>query len=131
MTRRFCLMQNFPGRQPLELERPQSLSYSFFNLEALMLLARFGEQAGVDLWAFSTADGRSLKAAVRYIAPFARSGEILAEGGYRDGGRGRILPLLAEAARHGDDPSISDPLTKFSGAPSAGERWRLWWTPAR
>ena len=96
-----------------------------------MLLARFGEQAGVDLWAFSTADGRSLKAAVRYIAPFADPAKSWPKEDIETAGRGRILPLLAEAARHGDDPSISDPLTTFSGAPSAGERWRLWWTPAR
>jgi hypothetical protein len=41
------------------------------NLRGLMNLALLGERAGVDLWHFETRDGRSLRKALDYLAPFA------------------------------------------------------------
>jgi Alginate lyase len=58
------------GQQPLELERTASLSYSRLNLEALFLLATLAEHAGVDLWHYETADGRSLRQALDYLLPY-------------------------------------------------------------
>ena len=118
------------GRQPLELERTKSLSYSLFNLEALLLLARFGENVGVDLWAFSTADGRSLRAALRYLAPFADPAKRWPKQDIEVADRVRLLPLLVEALRHGDDPQFRQPLLNFGRRAALAERWRLWSPPA-
>lgn len=115
------------GRQLLELARTKSLNYSLFNLEALAQLGRLGEHVGVDLWKFSTADGRSLRAAVRFLAPYADPAKAWLQPDLEEGDRRRILPLLVESLRHGEDPDFRTVLKKFSGQPLPGEYWRLTW----
>jgi beta-glucosidase len=59
------------GRQPRELARTRSWDYSIFDLTAFLHLAALGEQVGVDLWNYSTPDGRSLRQGLEYLIPFA------------------------------------------------------------
>jgi hypothetical protein len=59
------------GRQPRELERTRSWDYSEFNLTAFFHLANMGHRVGVDLWGYESADGRSLRRGLDFLAPFA------------------------------------------------------------
>ena len=61
------------GSQPHELTRTKSFSYSRLNLAGLVTLASLGDRVGVDLWNFRTPDGRSLRMAIDYMAPYAKS----------------------------------------------------------
>ena len=58
------------GRQPRELERTRSLSYSEFNLEALTRLAELARFAKLDLWHHVPAEGGGIGAALRFLAPY-------------------------------------------------------------
>lgn len=59
------------GRLPQELARTRSLHYSTWTLTAALDAAQLGQCVGVDLWTFRTADGRSLRGAVDFLAGWA------------------------------------------------------------
>lgn len=59
------------GSLPQELTRTRSLHYSTWTLTASFDLAQIGQCVGVDLWRFQTADGRSLRAAARFLGQWA------------------------------------------------------------
>jgi hypothetical protein len=52
------------GSMPQEIARTRSMSYSLYNLEAFITLACVGDSVSVDLWDYSSADGRSIRNAI-------------------------------------------------------------------
>ena len=59
------------GSQPEELGRTRSWHYCVFNLRAFVELASLGDRAGVNLWLYTTPDGRSLRKAIDWLLPYA------------------------------------------------------------
>jgi hypothetical protein len=63
------------GVQPEEVARASSWFYSTFNLVALMDLATLAQRVGVDLWHYESSDGRSIRKALDFLAPFVFYGQ--------------------------------------------------------
>lgn len=59
------------GAQPHELARTKSLGYSKMNLDGLFRLAAMAAKLDIDLWNYESPDGRSLKKALDFLAPYA------------------------------------------------------------
>ncbi|WEK20899.1 MAG: alginate lyase family protein [Candidatus Pedobacter colombiensis] len=59
------------GEQKLELARTNALGYSTFNLEAWATVAMLAAKTDVDIWNYTTADGRGLHQAFNWLAPYA------------------------------------------------------------
>lgn len=58
------------GRQPHELGRTKSWSYSIYNLNAFMILALEAQQLGIELLEQETSRGVTIKAAADYLKPY-------------------------------------------------------------
>lgn len=105
------------GKQPEELTRTNSLSYSLFNLKALFRLAVFGDIVGVDLWNYKNSSGGTMRKALDFILPFISNPseweyeQITEFTKERD-----VYPLLQLAKNKFDDKIYSDWITKILGA---------------
>jgi hypothetical protein len=101
--KRIALQIEPDGRQPLELVRTKAWNYSNMNLDGLIQLARLAENVSVDLWAYETKDGRSIRRAVEYLYPYAtgdRQWTYQQIGGFE---AKSFFPLMRRAAPHYQD----------------------------
>ena len=60
------------GSFPQELRRTKPYGYSLFNLEALATICRILWTQRDDLWKYELPDGRGMRKALEYMAPFIR-----------------------------------------------------------
>lgn len=58
------------GSFPLELKRTKPYSYSLFNLDAMATICQTVSTPRDDLWKFRLADGRSMRTAMAFMAPY-------------------------------------------------------------
>ncbi|PHX58650.1 MAG: hypothetical protein CK522_03020 [Opitutia bacterium] len=107
------------GRQPLELSRTASFSYSCFNLRALSDLALLGQHAGVNLWAYRSKDGRSLRVALDYLVPYLGKQPKPWPGQQIHGSNpDEIMPVLRRAAHATGATAYEELLAQYAEAPS-------------
>jgi len=112
------------GRQPLELSRTASFSYSCFNLRALSDLALLGRHAGVDLWAYRSKDGRSLRVALDYLAPYlGKQPKPWPGQQIHASSPDEIMPVLRRAAHATGVAAYEELLAQYAEAP--GKRFQL------
>jgi hypothetical protein len=117
------------GKQPQELQRTRALGYSAFNLVALMTLAEAGRQAGVDLYGYQTKDGRGIRRALDYLAPYA---DATREWPHQqinetESARRDLAYLLRRASIAFREVKYEELLEKHLADESAQQRWRLIW----
>ena len=60
------------GSFPQELRRTKPYGYSLFNLEAMAVVCEILSSANDNLWTFQLADGRGMRRAMAFMAPFIR-----------------------------------------------------------
>jgi alginate lyase len=60
------------GSFPQEMKRTKPYGYSLFNLEAFSIIAQILSTKNDNLWTFELPDGRGLRKAVAFMAPFIR-----------------------------------------------------------
>jgi hypothetical protein len=113
------------GSQPRELARTKSLGYSIFNLEALFACARLAEHVGGDWWSFATADGRSLRAALAYLAPYVDPSRAWPRNDLHPGDRTRLIPLLAQFLGRQDAADLRALYARSTATANPAARWRL------
>jgi hypothetical protein len=105
-TKRSDVQIGSDGKQPLELSRTRSWSYSTMNLTGLFHLAALAERRGIDLWKYRNVNGASLKSALDYLLPFSLN---TSDWKYQQIGPFEIeplIPLLKQAMKHyGPDPN--------------------------
>ncbi|MBI9081554.1 MAG: alginate lyase family protein [Pseudodesulfovibrio sp.] len=68
--RRIVRQINPDGSMPRELERTRPRHYTFFNLEALFVLAAVAERLDIDLWHETDTKGPSIRKAFDFAAPY-------------------------------------------------------------
>jgi len=130
LARRLAAQIEPDGSQPRELARTKSFEYSLFNLEALFTCARLADHAGVDWWTFTTADGRSLQAALAYLALYIDTTKAWPKKDLVNPNRNRLLPLFACYLAHRKDPLFQSLFVQYAPAePTA--RWHLLWPELR
>jgi hypothetical protein len=60
------------GSFPLEIERTKPYGYSLFNLDAMATTCQLLSTPADNLWTFELPDGRGMRRALRFMAPYIR-----------------------------------------------------------
>ncbi|AHM73123.2 alginate lyase family protein [Yersinia hibernica] len=84
------------GSQPLELARTRSFHYSYFSLQAAILMAQLADKVKIDLWHYQTPDGSGLIKALDFMAPFSSENNQWPSPSLDKFGI-RLVPLMAQA----------------------------------
>ena len=103
------------GKQPRELARTKSWSYSCFNLKNICKGAVMARSLGMGLWNHEGTDGRgSLRKAILYLVPFLRNPESWPEKQITKFDSKEARVWLNDAAVVYDDAGIRSAQTEFA-----------------
>jgi hypothetical protein len=92
------------GSIPKELERTRALHYTLFALQAAAGVADLGRCLDLDIWSYATPDGRSLRKAIDFVAPYVGREAAFPYPERTPGPSDEMLEVLARAALAYGDP---------------------------
>jgi len=118
------------GKMPEELARTNSLGYTTMNTRAFCNLADLAAKAGVDLWNYQTKDGRGIRKAIEFLAPYAdpaKEWPFEQISGVKLSGRMDIAVLLRRAALAYKDPRFDAILAKLPAEEVQTNRMQILW----
>ena len=76
------------GSFPLEMSRTKPYGYSLFNLDAMSTICQILSTVEQNLWTFELPDGRGIRKAVVFLAPYIRDKSKWPKAAGRDVGPG-------------------------------------------
>lgn len=113
------------GRQPLELARTKALGYSTMNLDGWLDLAAIAASFGIDLYNYKTADGRGIRAALDYIAPFYTEPEAFPYPQIQPMDMNTVMKLLRRGALAYDEQEYERIIDRLPSINTAQSRIQL------
>jgi hypothetical protein len=117
-TKRIPAQIESDGKQPQELARTASFSYSCMNLDAFFKLANLGDHAGADLWRKNNKDGRSIRKALDFLVPYLdKPPATWPYKQIKDVDESNMLRVLRLAALAYDAPEYEAIIKKYDEAP--------------
>lgn len=125
-TKRIAAQIEPDGSMPRELARTLPEHYTHFNIQAFVQLAGIAERAGVDLWHFSTPDGRSVRKALEYVLPVLRGERAWGLKQLRPGNPADYYPELVQAARQYPDLNLLPLADAVGGEKARAHIVNLW-----
>jgi hypothetical protein len=125
-TKRIAVQIEPDGRQPLELARTRSFSYSVMNIDGLTQLATIADRVGIDLWNHTTPGHKrpAILEALLYLAPYALGDAKWPHQQIGDWDPASLFPVLRRAAPHYTDGGF-EALIRRVPAPSTDDRSTL------
>lgn len=119
------------GSQPREISRTKSLSYSTMNLALMLHIADLAASRGIDLYAFETEDGRSLKKAFDFLKPYFSAPESWPHQQITELNpeSDTLFYILRRAHLLEAQYDAESVLQAYHGEAFTGHRGRLYWPP--
>lgn len=115
-TRRIATQVNPDGSLPQEIARTNSLFYSEYDLSALFGIAQLAADVGVDIYGFQTADARSVRKALDFLAPYADATKVWPYPQIIMDDRTLLMPLLRRAGIAYNAPAYEQTLQMYFAA---------------
>jgi hypothetical protein len=113
------------GRQPLELARTRSLSYSVMNLTAFFDLADLGRHLGMDWWVYESEQGQSIRRAFYWLVENGIEVEEWSSEQIAPFNVAQWMPLLRRGGMHFEDRACEEYIAALQGVEVAAERTNL------
>jgi hypothetical protein len=100
------------GSFPQELKRTKPYGYSLFNLDAMALICQILSTKKHSLWAYQTADGRSIRRGIAYLYPYVADK--------------KSWPLAPDVMYWADWP-VAQPFLVLGAAQFGNQAWLATW----